>query len=134
VLRALNGDRIFVPNSQIITAIRSPAGYRRYSVEILTTEPEQARAAIDGVARRAPVGEARFLRPPHVVDERELGDGVWLVRGRADVPPTMEWLAEDLLVGAIRSRLDESVLLAEPFVYTLDEGAFSRYQRRVLVR
>ena len=42
---------------------------------------------------------------------------------RAAVAPTMEWLAEEFLV-----------LLADPIVYTLDEGALSRHERGVLVR
>lgn len=134
VIRQLNGDLAYVPNSQIITAFRSPRGYRRYTVEIHTTDPEAARKALEAVGKYAPVGEARFLRPPRVVEERELGDGVWLVRGRADVAPTMEWLAEDLLVRRLRSQLPPETLLAEPFVYTLDESALARYERRVLVR
>jgi moderate conductance mechanosensitive channel len=134
VIRQLNGDLAYVPNSQIITAFRSPRGYRRYTVEIHTTDPEAARKALEGVGKHAPVGEARFLRPPRVVEERELGDGVWLIRGRADVAPTMEWLAEDLLVRRLTSQLPPETLLAEPFVYTLDESALARYERRVLVR
>jgi Mechanosensitive ion channel len=134
VIRALNGDRTFIPNSQIIAAVRAPRGYRRYSIELLTSDPEDARRAIEGVGRRAPVGEARFLRAPHVVEERELGEGTWLVRGRADVAPTMEWLAEGLLVGALKAQLGSDALLAGPIVYTLDEGTLSRYERRVLVR
>ena len=134
VIRSLNGDRAFVPNSQIIAAIRTQRGYRRYSIEILTSDPEDARRAIEQSGRRAPVGEARFLRPPEVVEERELNEGTWLVRGRADVPPTMEWLVEGLLVGALKSQLSPDSLLADPIVYTLDEGTLSRYERRVLVR
>lgn len=134
VIRQLNGDLAYVPNSQIITAFRSPRGYRRYTVEIHTTDPEAARKALEAVGKYAPVGEARFLRPPRVVEERELGDGVWLIRGRADVAPTMEWLAEDLLVRRLTSQLSAETLLAEPFVYTLDESALARYERRVLVR
>jgi moderate conductance mechanosensitive channel len=134
VIRALNGDRTFVPNSQIIAASRSPRGYRRYSIEVLTTDPEEARYAIEQVGRRAPVGEARFLRSPRVIEERELGEGTWLVRGQADVAPTMEWLAESLLPGRLKALLSADSLLADPVVYTIDEAAFSRYQRRVLVR
>jgi moderate conductance mechanosensitive channel len=134
VIRSLNGDRTFVPNSQIISATRSPRGYRRYSIELITSDPEEARRAIEGVGRRAPVGQARFLRAPHVVEERELGEGTWLIRGTADVAPTMEWLAEGLLVGALKAQLQNESLLAEPIVYTLDEGTLSRYERRVLVR
>ena len=134
VVRALNGDRSYIPNSQIISATRSPRGYRRYSIELLTTDAEEARHAIEQVGRRSPVGEARFLQPPRVVEERELGDGVWLVRGRADVAPTMEWLAEGLLVSRLKAQIGDDLLLADPIVYTLDEGTLSRYQRRVLVR
>jgi moderate conductance mechanosensitive channel len=134
VIRALNGDRSFIPNSQIIAATRSPGGYRRYSIELLTTDPEPAQAALEQAGRRAPVGEARFLKPPRVVEVRELGEGTWLVRGRADVAPTMEWLAESLLVSRLKAQLGDDGLLADPIVYTLDEGTLSRYERRVLVR
>jgi small conductance mechanosensitive channel len=133
VLRSLNGDRVYAPNSQIVTAIRSPRGYRKYSIELLVTDPDEGRRAIESVARRAPTGEARFLRAPQVVDERELGEETWLVRGRADVAPTMEWLAESFLVVEIKARAHEYLLL-DPIVYTIDEEALSRYERRVLVR
>jgi len=133
VLRSLNGDRAYAPNSQIITAVRTARGYRRYSIELLTSDPDEARRAIERAARRAPAGEARFLRPPHVVDVRELGEGTWLVRGRADVAPTMEWLAESFLVEELKARAKD-VLLTDPIVYTLDEDALSRYERRVLVK
>jgi mechanosensitive ion channel-like protein len=67
VLRSLNGDRAYTPNSQIITAFRAARGYRTYSIELLTTDPDAARQAVEGVARLAPAGQARFLRAPHVV-------------------------------------------------------------------
>ena len=132
VLRSLNGDRVYAPNSQIITAVRSPRGYRTYSIELLVSDPEEGQRAIESVARRAPTGEARFLRPPTVVETRELGEGTWLVRGRAAVAPTLEWLAERLLPAELRARAGE-YLLADPIIYTLDEEALMRYQRRVLV-
>jgi hypothetical protein len=69
-----------------------------------------------------------------VIEVRELGEDAWLVRARADVAPTMEWLAEDFFRNAIRSRLSSDFLLAEPIIYTLDEGTLSRYERRVLIR
>lgn len=134
VLRALNGDRAYVPNSQIITAFWSPKGYRRYSIELLTTDPDEAQRAIEDVGRHGPAGHARFLRPPRVVEVRERDDETWLVRGVVDVAPTMEWLAEDLLVGALKAQLHSESLLAEPIVYTLDEGTLSRYERRVLIK
>jgi moderate conductance mechanosensitive channel len=133
VICSFNGDRAYVPNSQIIGAIRSPRGFRRYTIEVLVTDAEEARNAIEDAGRRAPVGGARFLRPPRVLDERELGDA-WLVRGQVDVAPTMEWLAEELLPARIRAQLSDEMLLADPIVYTIDEGTLARYERRVLVR
>jgi hypothetical protein len=133
-IRAFNGDHAYIPNSQIIAAIRSPRGFRRYSVELLTTDPDSARHAIENVGKRAPIGGARFLRPPRVVEERQLGDYTWLVMGQVDVAPTMEWLAENLLVARLKARLSDDQLLADPIVYTIDEGTLARYERRVLVR
>jgi moderate conductance mechanosensitive channel len=132
VLRSLNGDRHYVPNGQIMAATRAPSGYRRYSVELLTSNPDAARAAIERAALLQPTGEARFLQPPRVADERELGEGVWLVRARCDVPPTMEWLAERFLAARLSDELADDGLLSDPVVYTLDEGALSTYERRTV--
>jgi small-conductance mechanosensitive channel len=134
VIRAFNGDLAYVPNSQIIAAVRTPSGFRRYSIELLITDPEVARQAIESAGQRAPVGGARFLRPPRVIEERELGDNAWLVRGQVDVAPTMEWLAEELLIARLKAQLPAEVLLADPIVYTIDEATLARYERRVLVR
>lgn len=133
VLRSLNGDRLYVPNGQINAASRSPQGYRRYSIELLTREPAEVRRAIEQVARIQPAGEARFLRPPYVTEERDVSEDVCLVRAECDVPPTMEWLAESLLPTRLRAELASGELLAEPIVYTLDAGALDRYGRRVLI-
>lgn len=134
VVRSLNGDRTYVPNGQITAASRSPQGYRRYSIELMTTDPQRARKAVEKAARLQPGGEARFLRPPYVVAEEELTNGVCLIRAQCDVPPTMEWLAETYLPTTLRAELDGDGLLTEPMVYTLDESAVERYERRVLVR
>lgn len=134
VIRSLNGDRAYVPNSQIIAASRSLKGYRSYRIELFTSSVDEAQRAIESIGQRGPVGEARFLRAPHVIDVRELGEDSWLVRARADVAPTMEWLAEDFLRNAVKNMLSSEVLLAEPIIYTLDEGTVSRYERRVVVR
>src|SRR3954465_7081184 len=99
VIRPPNVDQTVVPTSRIFSASRSPRGYRRYSIEVLTTDPDEARHAIEQVGSRSPMGEARFLRAPRVVEERELGEGTWLVRGEADVAPTMEWLPPSPLPG-----------------------------------
>jgi small conductance mechanosensitive channel len=134
IVRSLNGDRSHIPNSQIIAAVRSTRGYRTYTIEVLTTELEAACTAVESAALRSPAGGARFLRPPSVVETKELSEGIWLVRATADVPPSLEWLAEGLLDALIRGQIPEDALVAGPIVYTLDAGSVERYQRRVVVR
>jgi hypothetical protein len=134
IVRSLNGDRNFVPNSQIFVAIRSPRGYRTYTIEVVTTDAAAARGAVEAVTTRTPTGQARFLSAPHVVEERELSEGVWLVRAQADVSPSLEWLVEGLLDTLLKAQIPPDALLAGPIVYTLDEEAVARYERRILVR
>jgi moderate conductance mechanosensitive channel len=133
VIRSFNGDRTYVPNSQIVAAVRNLRGFRRYTLELLTSDPDEARRAVEAAGKRGPTGGVHFLRPPRVVEERDLGDNTWLVRGQVDVAPTMEWLAEQLLVARLKARIPEA-LLSEPIVYTIDDAALARYERRVLVR
>jgi small conductance mechanosensitive channel len=133
VIRNLNGDRYFVPNGQISAVERSPLRFRSYNVEMLTDDPERAEEALADVAGMLQDDGARFLRPPHVVQRREVGDSATLLQARADVPPTMEWLAEDYLPNALQARLEGS-LRGSPLVYTLDDGAVRRYRRTVLFR
>jgi hypothetical protein len=73
-----------------------------------------------------------MLRAPRVVRNESWGRA----RGscaRACVAPTMGWLAEQFLVEELKAWASES-LLTDPIVYTLDEDALRRYERRVFVR
>ena len=133
VMRDLNGDLYFIPNGQIIAVKRSRRRYRTFTVELLTRDPERAREVVRQIAGVAPVGGARFLRAPHVANEEELEEGLWRVHIQADVPPSMEWLAEEYLVSQLRDRLHEE-LIADPIAMALDEAAVSRYRRTVVVR
>jgi small conductance mechanosensitive channel len=132
-VRSLNGDRSHIPNSQINAAVRSTRGYREYTIEVLTSNRDAACEAFASAAVRAETGGARFLRAPRVSETKELSEGIWLVRGKADVPPSLEWLAEGLLATLIRGQIAEDELVAGPIVYTLDEGSIERYERRVVV-
>jgi hypothetical protein len=112
---------------------QNPRRYRSYNVELLTEDPGRAEDAIADVAGVLAEDGARFLQRPHVVDRRAVTDETTLVLARADVPPTMEWVAEEYLVKALEARLEGS-LRGSPVVYTLDEGAVRRYRRTVLFR
>ena len=132
-LRDLNGDRYIIPNGQVTGVRRIMRRFRTYTIDLLTREPDEVSEAVNEIAAVAPVGSARFLRTPRVISERPIGDSLTLVRLEADVPPTMEWLVEKYLCGALATRL-EGALAAAPLVYALDEGAVRRYERTVLVR
>jgi hypothetical protein len=133
-MRSLNGDRSYLPNSQINAAVRSTRGYREYTIEVLTTDCNAVRDAVESAALRTPTGGARFLRAPRVVEMKELSEGIWLVRATADVPPSLEWLAEGLLDALIRAQIPADDLVAGPIVYTIDEGSVQRYEQRVVMR
>ncbi|MDQ3865564.1 MAG: hypothetical protein M3304_01860, partial [Actinomycetota bacterium] len=133
VMRDLNGDVYFIPNGQIMAVKRSRRRYRTFTLELLTREPDHAREAVRQIGGLAPVGGARFLRRPQVVNEEKLEDGLWRLHVQADVPPRMEWLAEEYLVSQLRSRLADE-LIADPIAMALDEAAVTRYRRTVVVR
>ena len=133
VMRDLNGDVYFIPNGQIMAVKRSRRRYRTFTVELLTREPEHARDAVRQIGSLAPVGGARFLRRPQVVNEEKLEDGLWRLHVQADVPPRMEWLAEEYLVSQLRGRLADE-LIADPIAMALDEAAVTRYRRTGVVR
>ncbi len=133
ILRNLNGDRYIIPNGQITAVRRAVKRFRRYTIDLLTHDPAAAEQALEDLIAVAPVGSARFLRRPEIVEQREVSPTVSLVRIRADVPPTMEWLVEQYLVKVLATRLEGS-LVAQPLVYTLDEAAVRRYERTVVLR
>ena len=83
----------------------------------------------DGRTVRGPL----TLRPPEVADEQELDEGLWRISVQADVPPSMEWLAERYLVDSLKNRLDGD-LVTEPTAMALDDSAVQRYRRTVLIR
>jgi moderate conductance mechanosensitive channel len=133
VMRDLNGDTYFIPNGQIIAVKRSRRRYRTFIVELLTRDRDHARDVVRQISGLAPIGGARFLRPPEVADEQELDEGLWRISVQADVPPSMEWLAERYLVDSLKNRLDGD-LVTEPTAMALDESAVQRYRRTVLIR
>jgi hypothetical protein len=133
VLRGFSGERYIVPNGQITAVRRAERGYRRYRVELLTHDPEAVAEAVREVGAALPAGEAHFLGGPAVVERREVGEGLWLVRVRADVAPSLERLAERFLVDAIEKRVGGQ-LVSKPVVSTLDRAALRRYAARTVVR
>ena len=57
-----------------------------------------------------------------MVEERELGEGTWLVRGPGGRRADDGVARRELPSGALKAQCASDSLLADPIVYTLDEG------------
>lgn len=127
VLRALNGDVIYVPNGQIKGAQRLPHAMRDIEIGVLVSDVAPvARAVADAAALVGP-GGVRFSSAPMVTRTDDMGDGVAWVRIRVDVPPGFESMAT-LLVDVIKARCGDS-LKGEPIVADTDRAVLQGYQQ-----
>ena len=128
VLRALNGDVIYVPNSQIKAAQRLPHAMRRMEVGVLVDDVAPVARAVADAADLVGPGGVRFASAPLVTRTDDMGDGLAWVRIRVDVPPGFEWMATGLMVDVIRARCGDA-LKGEPVTSDADAGVFRDYER-----
>lgn len=128
VLRALNGDVIYVPNSQIKAAQRLSHAMRQMEVGVLVADVAPVARAVADAADLVGPGGVRFASPPLVTRTDDMGDGLSWVRIRVDVPPGFEWMATGLLVDVIRARCGDA-LKGEPITSDADSGVFRDYER-----
>lgn len=128
VLRALNGDVIYVPNSQVKAAQRLPHGARDMEVGVLVSDVAPvARAAADAADLVGP-GGVRFASAPMITRTDDLGDGLAWVRMRVDVMPGFEWMVTGLLVDVIRARCGDA-LKGDPVVSDSDRAVLRAYEK-----
>jgi len=128
VLRALNGDVIYVPNSQIKAAQRLSHAMRQMEVGVLVADVAPVARAVADAADLVGPGGVRFASAPLVTRTDDMGDGLSWVRIRVDVPPGFEWMATGLLVDVIRARCGDA-LKGEPITSDTDGGVFRDYER-----
>lgn len=128
VLRALNGDVIYVPNSQIKAAQRLPHAMRRLEVGVLVGDVAPVARAVADAAGLVGPGGVRFASAPLVTRTDDMGDGLSWVRVRVDVPPGFEWMGTGLLVDVIRARCGDA-LKGEPVMSDADGNVFRDYER-----
>ena len=127
-LRALNGDVIYVPNSQVKAAQRFPHGSRDMEVGVLVSDvPLVARAVADAADLVGP-GGVRFRSAPVITRTDDMGDSLYWVRIRVDVAPGFEWMASGLLVDVIRARCGPA-LMGQPLVGDTDRERLAAYNR-----
>ena len=128
VLRALNGDMVYVPNSQVKAAQRLPHAVRDMEVGALVTDVAPlARAVADATDLVGP-GGVRFSSAPMITRTDDMGDDLAWVRIRVDVMPGFEWMVTGLLVDVIRARCGDA-LKGDPVVSDADRTVLRGYEK-----
>ena len=127
-LRGLNGDVIYVPNSQVKAAQRFAHGSRDMEVGVLVSDVAPVARAVADAADLVGPGGVRFGSAPLVTRTDDMGDGLAWVRIRVDVLPGFEWMASGLLVDVIRARCGDA-LKGDPIVVDTDRQVLAGYQQ-----
>ena len=128
VLRALNGDVIYVPNSQVKAAQRLPHGARDMEVGVLVSDVAPVARAVADAADLVGPGGVRFGSAPLITRTDDMGDGLAWVRVRVDVAPGFEWMVSGLLVDVIRARCGDA-LKGEPLIADTNRAVLAGYQQ-----
>jgi small conductance mechanosensitive channel len=127
-LRALNGDVIYVPNSQVKAAQRFSHGNRDMEIGVLVSDVSPVERAVADAADLVGPGGVRFGSAPVISRTDDMGDDLAWVRVRVNVPPGFEWMASGLLVDVIRARCGDA-LKGEPIVADTDRDVLTGYQQ-----
>lgn len=127
VLRAMNGDVIYVPNGQIKAAQRMPHTVRDMEIGVLVSDVAPVARAVAEAADLVGPGGVRFSSAPLLTRTDDLGDGLHWVRVRVDVPPGFEQMA-GLLVDLIRARCGDA-LKGEPVVSDTNRAVLQGYAK-----
>ena len=128
VLRALNGDMVYVPNSQVKAAQRLPHSVRDMEIGVLVTDVAPLARAVADAADLVGPGGVRFSSAPMITRTDDMGDGLAWVRIRVDVMPGFEWMATGLLVDVIRARCGDA-LKGDPVVSDADRSVVRGYEK-----
>jgi small-conductance mechanosensitive channel len=129
-LRAVNGERVRVHNSQVLAVRQLPRGLRELELELFVSDEEEARQLIEQVAAFMPVGPMQFVRRPTLVEVQRLDDDLIRLRVRTATAAGREWLAEKFLPDVLKERAREGLIVHGPVVTEVDSSAaFGRYAR-----
>ncbi len=128
VLRALNGDMVYVPNSQVKAAQRLPHSVRDMEIGVLVTDVAPLARAVADAADLVGPGGVRFSSAPMITRTDDMGDDLAWVRIRVDVMPGFEWMVPGLLVAVIRARCGDA-LKGDPVVSDADRTVLRGYEK-----
>jgi small conductance mechanosensitive channel len=129
-LRAVNGERVRIHNSQVLAVRQLPRGLREMELELFVSDEEDAKQLIQQVATFMPVGPMQFVRRPTLVEVQRLDDNLYRLRVRTATAAGREWLAENFLPDVLKERAREGLIVHGPVVTEVDSSAsFGRYAR-----
>ncbi len=128
-LRTLDGELIFIHNSQIPAVRVMPHGVKELAVELFVTDGGRAEAIIGSVVSALPQSSTTFVRRPWVEQIEEIGDSLVRIRMRASVVPGREWLVDGFFADLLRARAGEALIAHGPVALTIDEGTTTSFAR-----
>jgi moderate conductance mechanosensitive channel len=128
-IRTIQGEIVYVPNSQVIALRRYPHGYHQVEVEFFASDLVRGKELVDEIAELVPVGSTRFLSRPEIAETEALGDDLARITVHCAIAVGREWLVEDFLTSLIKERAGEGLLVHGPIVTFIDEQAVRSYAR-----
>jgi small-conductance mechanosensitive channel len=132
-LRAVNGEKVHVHNSQIYATRVLPRGVRELDIEMFVTDGDAGRQLIDEVARLVPTSPLHFIRRPWVAEVEELDDELVRIKSHVTIAPGREWLAQEFLPSLIKERGGDDLIVHGPVVIDVDEIAVRPYARTLAI-
>jgi moderate conductance mechanosensitive channel len=126
-IRALSGERIYVPNGALTGVTNYVSGQQRFTIEVQLKDEEAANRVLEEIQE----GHELYLIPPRLVDRSETPEGGPRLRLLAVVLPSTAWLVEENLVERIKASAGEDSLAAEPLVYKVDSRNVQRLREFV---
>ncbi len=131
-LRGLNGETIWVHNSQIVGVKVARQAARELLVEIYASDLDGGARLVEEAASLLPTGPTLILVPPTITAREQVARDLFRLEARATTVPGREWLIEARFCEIV-SRLDAEagVLAYPPIVLNADEVAAHRFSGAV---
>ncbi len=132
-LRGLNGETIWVHNSQIVGVKVARRASRELLVELFVADLAGGERLVEEAAALLPTGPTLILNPPVVTGREQVADDLFRLEARATTVPGREWLIEGRFCELLtRLDADRKVLAYPPIALNADEVAADRFSGAVV--
>lgn len=132
-LRTLGGEVVWVHNQQIQAVKVRYRGLITIEVDVFVRDIKAARILLDEVVQAVPKGSMLVVDGLEIVEEEELGGGLWRVCLRGRTIPGREWLIEKFAIDSMKESDAQSggkpVITFGPIARYVDSSAEKRFKR-----